>query len=329
MPQKALESRLFAGKKGENAGLMRLVGLIIALVLALGAGVVAFKLFGAREPDAQQVVVQTTGQDFETVNVLIAARPISIGEVVAPEMLDSQPWPKHLVLEGFITSPDATQNVVKMVARSSFQQGEPIVLNRLSNPNDPSFLAANLTPGMRVVTVASDAIAGIAGFVYPGDRVDVLVTHSLPKVTDEEEDDDGMAREEKESITETLLTDVRVLAVNQWASGASPETKELPSSISLEVSLADAQKLRLSQETGYLSLALRGLDEEDRALPPLTRVADTTQAYDETKDADGKPKKRKSSVIIIRGVQVTEVDVAEEAKEPAVSETEELQQEAQ
>lgn len=295
---------------------MRLVGLIIALVLALGAGVVAFKLFGAKEADTQPVVVQATGQDFETVNVLIASRPISIGEVIEAEMLDSQPWPKHLVLEGFITSPDATQAVVKMVARSSFQQGEPVIMNRLSNPNDPSFLAANLTPGMRVVTVASDAIAGIAGFVYPGDRVDILVTHSLPKPDMEE----VTGREIKESVTETLLTDVKVLAVNQWASGTNPETKELPSSISLEVSLEDAQRLRLGQETGYLSLALRGLDEEGRELPPVTRIADLTQAgKGEEEDAESGGK-RKSSVIVIRGVEMTEIDVAEERAKAAEGE---------
>lgn len=304
---------------------MRLVGLIIALVLALGAGVVAFKLFGAKDQAPTQVVVKTEGQqDFETVNVLIASRPIAIGEVIDAEMLDSQPWPKHLVLEDFITSPDATQQVVKMVARSAFQQGEPIVLNRLSNPNDPGFLAANLTPGMRVVTVASDAIAGIAGFVYPGDRVDVLVTHSIPKM---EEEEDEAERNPKESVTETLLTDIKVLAVNQWASGANPETKEMPSSISLEVSLKDAQRLRLAQETGYLSLALRGLDEKDTTLPPLTRVADLSQAavyklgQEEEGNGEVSPKK-KSSVVIIRGVEMVEVKVAEEHKDIPVPDQE-------
>lgn len=301
---------------------MRLVGLIIALVLALGAGIVAFKLFSANEPSTQPVVVAASGQDFETVNVLIAARPIAIGEVVEAEMLDSQPWPKHLVLEGFITSPDATQSVVKMVARSSFQQGEPIVMNRLSNPNDPSFLAANLTPGMRVVTVASDAIAGVAGFVYPGDRVDVLVTHSIPK-----EDADDEAGDPKESVTETLLTNIKVLAVNQWASGASPEQKELPSSISLEVPLKDAQRLRLGQETGYLSLALRGLNEGGEEVPVMTRVSDLSLAgaYGKDSEAGGAPG-HKSSVVVIRGVQMTEVEVARDHKEAA---PEELEQGAQ
>lgn len=299
---------------------MRLVGLIIALVLALGAGVVAFKLFSDKEAEPAQVIAQTSAQDFETLNVLIAARPIAIGEVIEPDMLDSQPWPKHLVLEGFITNPDATQAVVKMVARSSFQKGEPIVMNRLSNPNDPSFLAANLTPGMRVVTVASDAIAGVAGFVYPGDRVDVLVTHSIPQ-EDAEDDNDAS---QKESATETLLSDVKVLAVNQWASGANPDEKALPSSISLEVSLQDAQRLRLGQETGYLSLALRGLEEKDTEYPPLTRPSDLSQAFKAEEEETGEmPKKRKASVLVIRGVQMTEINVAEERKDALVDEQQE------
>ncbi len=292
---------------------MRLVGLIIAFVLALGAGVVAFKLFRGQDAPAETVVVQAQGQDFETLNVLIAARPISIGEVIEPEMLDSQPWPQHLVLDNFITSPDASQSVVKMVTRSSFQQGEPIVQARLSNPNDPSFLAASLSPGMRVVTVASDGIAGVAGFVYPGDRVDVLVTHSIPK----EEAEEG--QEETESVTETLLADIKVLAVNQRATGGgSLEEIEVPSSISLEVSLEDAQRLRLGQETGYLSLALRGLEDRETEIPPVTHVADLSQAgvYDEDGGAsDSGAKKRKASVVIIRGVEMTEVNVAESQKE--------------
>lgn len=297
---------------------MRLVGLIIALVLALGAGVVAFKLFKGQESTPGAVVVQPVNQDFETLPVLIAARQIAIGEVLEPDMLDSQPWPKHLVLENFVTSPDATQGVVKMVARSAFQKGEPIIMSRLSNPSDPSFLAASLSPGMRVVTVASDGIAGVAGFVYPGDRVDVLVTHSIPK----EEDEVEVGGEKKESITETLLMDVRVLAVNQRAEGgAVAEKSDLPSSISLEVSPEDAQRLRLGQETGYLSLALRGLGEEGKEFPALTRVNDLSQA-DVYKEGEDKGGKRKDSVVIVRGVQMTEVSVAEQPKEEYQEEAE-------
>lgn len=305
---------------GVETGHMRLVGLIIALVLALGAGMVAFNLFSGKESAAPtEVVVASSVQDFETVNVLIASRPIAIGEVLEADMLDSQPWPKHLVLETFITSPDASQSVAKMVARSAFQKGEPIIMSRLSNPNDPSFLAANLTPGMRVVTVASDGIAGLAGFVYPGDRVDVLVTHKIPLDMDEEE---LAGRDKEESVTETLLAGIKVLAVNQRATGgAAQEEKELPSSISLEVSLEDAQRLRLGQETGYLSLALRGLGEESVEIPALTREADLSQAEVFKEGEEGAGRKRDASVVIIRGVQMTEVTVAEPApKEEYVEE---------
>jgi pilus assembly protein CpaB len=236
------------------------------------------------------------------------------GEVLEPDMLDSQPWPKHLVLEDFITSPEATRSVVKMVARSAFQKGEPIIMNRLSNPRDPSFLAANLSPGMRVVTVASDGIAGVAGFVYPGDRVDVLVTHPIPK---EDVDEKDPIKEEK--VTETLLTNIKVLAVNQRATGGGEgvEEADLPSSISLEVALEDAQRLRLGQETGYLSLALRGLGEEGREIPGITHVQDLSQS--DVYDALGG---RNDSVIIIRGVEMTEVAVAEPPKQENAPEEE-------
>lgn len=289
---------------------MRLVGLVIALVLALGAGVVAFKLFKGEKAAPGAVVVQPVKQDFETLNVLVASRPIGIGSVLEPDMLDSQPWPKHLVLENFVTSPDAAQSVVRMVARSAFQKGEPIVMSRLSNPDDPSFMAARLSPGMRVVTVASDGVAGVAGFVYPGDRVDVLVTHAVPGGVS-----DGISPEQKkESVTETLLANVRVLAVNQRAEGGGSEGKpELPSSISMEVRPEDAQRLRLAQETGSLSLALRGLGEGDEDVPPLTRVGDLSQAVVKSGRSEG-------SVIVIRGVQVTEAGVTQQQKEEGYEE---------
>ncbi len=294
---------------------MRFIGLIIALALAIAAGVVAFKIVaGGDEPAERNLVAETTQQDVQTTNILIAARDVPIGEKVVAEMLDSQPWPSHLVLDGFIVTGDDTTDVIGMVTRSSFQSGEPMILSKLSNPNDPSFLAASLEPGMRVVTIASDGVAAVAGFVFPGDRVDVLVTHPIPK-----ESNDPAAQEEEETVTETLLSNVKVLAVDRRAEGGNTEEVNLPASISLEVPLEDAQRLRLGQETGYLSLALRSLEDRDsRDIPAVTYIKDLSQSDVYDKKASGKP------IIIVRGTQQSEVTVSggEEEDEEEVPEEE-------
>ena len=239
--------------------------------------------------------------DFATVNILIASRQIRIGEVITSEMVTSQPWPEHLLVESFVTSGEASYPVVGQVARGTFQSGEPILKTKLANRNDPGFLAAALSPNMRMVTIASDGIAGLAGLVIPGDRVDVLITYPIPAEDREPDSDDT------EQVTETILNNVRVLAVNQQVTGTKDKKDQrLPSSISLEVTLEDAQRLRLGQDAGYLSLALRSIDAvEEEEIPSLTRAKNISQSgvYDE---GDG----RNGVVVVIRGTEMTEINVA-------------------
>src|SRR5580658_4035513 len=95
-------------------------------------------------------------------------------------MLYIQTWPKHLKLDDMVeANPSEPSGLLKMVARTPFTKGEPIMLSRLANEKDPSFLAASLPKGMRVVTIAVDQVSGVAGFIFPGDRVDVIITHDI------------------------------------------------------------------------------------------------------------------------------------------------------
>ncbi len=304
---------------------MRLIGVVIALVLAFGAFYVALKVLGGSDEPAQttasnNVLVTTNAPDVQTVDVLVAARPIPIGEKIAADMVTAQPWPSHLVLGGFVTSGDTSKQIIGMVSRSSFQKDEPIILNKLANPSDPGFIAAALPAGKKMVTIATDGVAGLAGFVFPGDRVDVLVTHPIPKEDIDEEEADK--KENQETVTETVLSDVKVLAVDQRAEAGTTEEKiPLPSSISLEVALADAQKLRLAQETGYLSLALRSLEDKDATqTTDVTHVRDLTQsdAYKKLSGKDG-------NVTVVRGTTSTIIKITKSKEEKALEDTEALE----
>jgi pilus assembly protein CpaB len=252
-------------------------------------------------------------------------------------MLDIQPWPKHLKLDDMVeANPSESSSLLKMVARTPFTKGEPFMLSRLANEKDPSFLAASLPKGMRVVTIAVDQVSGVGGFVFPGDRVDVLVTHDINLSHHEELKPDGTKQEpKKDAITEVLLSNIRVMAVNQKSIMHGGEPPLVPSNISLEVSPGDAQKLRLTENgNGRLSLALRSLHDKDEielarptGLSDLSRL--TPPAYFPVLyDANGKEnytprivgaatdvpaddtESNKSAITVVRGVKTEEIQVS-------------------
>jgi pilus assembly protein CpaB len=167
-----------------------------------------------------------------------------------------------------------------MVTRAPFQQQEPLISSKLANPNDPNFLAAELPKGMRVVTIQTSETQGVAGFLFPGDHVDVMMTHDVEKPV--KGDISGSARTEKSLVTETVLTNVKVMAVDQHSTnlGATDAQGKLlvPRSATLMVSPADAQRLRLAEKLGTLTLALRSLADRDGADPLIvTQPSDVTQ----------------------------------------------------
>jgi pilus assembly protein CpaB len=214
------------------------------------------------------------------VNVYVAAKPIPIGTTITEDMVAVQPWPEHLVLDGFVKAEGGPSKVVGTVARAAFQQQEPIISAKLANPNDPNFLAGELPKGMRVITIPINETEGIGGFVFPGDRVDVILTHEIDKPKFTLGSDAPSV--EKDSVTETLLTNTMVVAVDQRAAGAQATDDKgnliIPHSVSLMVSPADAQRIRLGEKVGTLTLTLRSMSDKDVTDPlTLTTGNDITQ----------------------------------------------------
>jgi pilus assembly protein CpaB len=130
--------------------------------------------------------------------------------------------------------------------------GEPILRDKLSGEGGRASMSANLREGMRAVAIPTSAVAGVAGFVLPNDVVDVLITRSV------------QLGDRTEQITDMLLRNVRVIAIDQLANEAASEPK-VGATATLEVTPIDAQKLTLGQKAGALSLALRkpGSQEAD------------------------------------------------------------------
>lgn len=259
---------------------MRYIILVVIVLIAAVAGVAALKLTDANQvpPQAAPIAIQQGAPEpqLQTVDVLVARAPIEVGAVVDDTMVDKQPWPKHLVLEGFVVAGSPEANVNGMVARSTFQAREPFIISKLANPNDANFLAASLPKGMRAITIPVDIITGVAGYVFPGDRVDVIVTHQLPSPI---EDIPGGSRPQADFATEVLTPNIRVLAVNaRTVVDTSREGQKgpqqapgpvNPTSVSLEVTREDAQRIRLAEKTGSLSLVLRPISETVEAGIPM------------------------------------------------------------
>lgn len=251
---------------------MRLIGLLVAILLGVGAFVLTMNLQKKEETKETTKVVEVPKvvvQEVPTVDILVARQEIPVGTVINEGMLDRQPWPSHLVLEDFIVSDGQDKNVIGMVARSPFHVREPVIKSKLANPSDPSFLAAGLSGGMRAVTVAVDVLSSVAGFVFPGDRVDVLINHrvSLGKP----EGEDGRSSDRGEDIMEVLVPNVKVIAVDQAATSNAGQGAKIPASVTVEVSRQDAQRLKLGESKGKLVLALRPLNSEkdtDEVVPP-------------------------------------------------------------
>lgn len=285
---------------------MRFGGLIFAIILAAVAAFIVLSTSGSSNKQIAQTPGEAPQQSITTTNVIVAAQPIVPGMLITDEMLEVQPWPEHLVVEGFAI---AGNDVVSgMISRGNFQPQEPILKNKLVNKDDPNFIAGRLPKGMRMVTIQTNETDGLAGFVFPGDRVDVILTHEVEeeKFVQPPGGAKGQLSQKREtkSFTETLLTNVRVLAVDQRAAGGVNEdgTIPIPRSVSLAASPSDAQRLRLGAKIGALTLTLRSAEDAESADPiTLTAFNDISQ-YQKPDDSITPT----SEVIIVRGTQPEE-----------------------
>jgi pilus assembly protein CpaB len=235
---------------------MRNIGFVLLIVSLLLGGVA---VWGVRNLSAARAAPNTRlGQT----TVVVATRPIGFGETLRPELLRVQAWPQGAEPQGSFRSPAELTNGQKRVALSAIAVNEPVLATRISGPGGRATLSGVIREGMRATTIRVNDVFGVAGFVLPGDFVDVLVTRNETKAG---------ATSGGDMRTDLLLQSVRVLAVDQLAN----ENKNDPvvaKAATIEVTPDQAQKLALAAQVGTLSLALRG------AVDPLASPAETGPA---------------------------------------------------
>ena len=233
--------------------IMLIVG---ALVIAIGAAFgVNHMMRGAGAPAARAAAApEITGP-----MILVATRQLPVGTIIGPDSFRFQPWPKELVENAYFVKEKTDVNtLVGTVVRHPITAGQPLTQGALVHPNDRGFLAAALGPGMRAITVKVSQEQGVAGFVFPGDRVDVMLTQTISV-------EEGSTYPDDQIFTaETIVRNIRVLATDQRYD-AEDETGKTPvrtfGSVTLESTPEIAEKIAVAQGMGRLSLALRPLAE--------------------------------------------------------------------
>ena len=224
--------------------------LVGALIIAGVTAFMAKNMFaGSPAPQVQAAAApQPVGP-----KILVATRALPVGTIIGPDSFRYQPWPKELVENAyFVEGQNVDLNQLHgTVVRNAISAGQPITQGALVKSGDRGVLAAALGPGMRAVTVSVSAQSGVAGFVFPGDRVDMVLTQSV-------DGSDGPALR----ASETIIRNVRVLATDQRTVSEDKDGNtevKVSSNVTLEVTPRIAEKIAVAQSIGQLSLSLRSI----------------------------------------------------------------------
>ena len=232
---------------------------IVVLAIAIGAGGIAAYL--ASGSDDKPTPAQPIAQ-MQTVDILVAKSDIGLGRSVKPDDLQWQAWPAATASSSFISrasKADAIKEITGSIARAPFIAGEPIREQKLVKADGSGFMAAILPAGYRAISTEISPETGAGGFILPNDRVDVLLT-KREKNPDKAGPDISSA--------EVILTNVRVLAIDQAPKEKEGTNSLVGKTVTLELKPEQAETLARSRQGGTLTLALRSIADANTVEKP-------------------------------------------------------------
>ncbi len=240
--------------------------LVAALVIAVVTAITAKSMFtGAGADQAKAAPAVPLGP-----KVLVARKGLPVGTIIDAESLSFQSWPKELVQNAYYIDGAADADMAKLlgtVVRNPVTAGQPLTRGSLVGPSDRGFLAAALGPGMRAVTVPVTKASGVAGFIFPGDHVDLVLTQAVS----------GGGQGTPLKVSETIVRNLRVLATDQRIDGKSEDGKMLAQysdNVTIEATPRIAEKIAVAQSMGSLSLSLRSIADNTAELERAVAAGD-------------------------------------------------------
>jgi|GEM_PF-622184 len=277
-----------------NMMIIMVGGFLIAVLVAL----MVQALLGGGDKSDQPVVVQQEAK----VQIIVADKNLPIGTALGKKDARWQEWPEGAVFDGAIVREDnqAIESVIKGTLKRDVLAGQPIMKADMVDSTQKNLMSAVLTPGMRAVSIDVDASSMVAGFIAPGDKVDVVMTYKMD-VSFEGDDDPEVQNMISQTIdrnaAETVLQNIKVLAIDQAPVRDKDEAK-VGRTVTLEVDLRGAEVLALGSTMGDLSLALRHMGDDQLVVRDDGWVSDTliTKAHQQVMDKiahmDGNPMRR-------------------------------------
>jgi pilus assembly protein CpaB len=227
-----------------------------------------------------------------TQTLVVANRPLRFGSELGTTALREMPWPEGAAPAGSFKTIAEVLSEGRRVVLTAIETNEPILSTKITGPGQRATLSAVIAPGMKAVTVRVNDVDGVAGFVLPGDRVDILMTRQLEKAN---------------AMNDVVLQNARVLAIDQLAD----ERTDKPSvarAVTVEVDIIGAQKISLASQVGSLSLALRRAGEADAMKSRLVTLADLLN----TKQADNTDPGTHATVTVVRKAKTAVYSVPKE-----------------
>ena len=260
---------------------MKPARLIVLGIALLAGGIAAWLASGTRAPEPPKPA--PAPPPLATVEVLVAKSDLGVGQVVGDRDVGWQTWPADAANSSFIKKsdrPDAIKDFVGAIVRSPVAAGEPIRDSKVVVAKNGGFMAAILPRGMRAISLDVAPDTGAGGFILPNDHVDVVLTHrdkAAEKATGVEK-----------FISETILRNVRVLAIDQTIGEKDGQKVVIGKTATIELDPQQAETLALSRQLGTISLALRSIldsqsqtpeggDDERRGSMDTVRYGVTTQ----------------------------------------------------
>ncbi len=219
--------------------------------------------------DSAPKQVAAPAVEFNT--IVVAREPLRFGMPLDRAQLAEIPWSQEAMPQGAFSSIEGLLSEGSRVVLTAIEPNEPVLLAKLSGPNGRATLSNLLTPGMRAVTIKTDEIAGVGGFVTPGDRVDIVLTRDAGEIEEVQKNAQGAAG--STITTEVVVENAKVLSVGQ-AADERQTAPQVASSVTIEVTTAGAQKIALARNVGSLSLTLRASAENDGGGTGLTTISD-------------------------------------------------------